>query len=64
MYHGAQAPWQLRLWYPAKRTPSFADALVALRRVVWRQRILDGYDSRPPLSKFTDALIDALADAA
>ena len=62
--HGAQAPWQPRPWHTGKRTPSFADALAALRRATWARRIFDGSDSRSQLAKFPDALIDALAEAA
>ena len=62
--HGAPAPWQPRPWYAAKRTPSFADALAALRRALWARRIFDGSDSGSQPAKFTDALIDVLAEAA
>jgi hypothetical protein len=62
--HGAQAPWQPRPSHTTKRTPSFADALAALRRTLWARRIFDGSDLRPQLTKVTDALIDALAEAA
>jgi hypothetical protein len=35
-------------WYPAKKRPSFADMLSALRRVLWQHRILpkSGFSSR------------------
>jgi hypothetical protein len=62
--HGAQAPWRPRPWHTAKRTPSFADALAVLRRALWARRIFDGSDSRSHRTKFPDALIDALAEAA
>jgi hypothetical protein len=62
--HGAQAPWQPRPWYTAKRTPSFADALAALRRGLWAGRIFDASDPRSQLAKFPNALIDALGEAA
>ena len=62
--HGATAPWQPRPWYTAKRTPSFADALAALRRALWSRRIFDDSDSRPQLAKIPDLLIAALAEAA
>lgn len=62
--HGASAPWQPRPWRPAKRRPSFADAMAALRRALWAWRIFDGCDTRSQLAKFPDALIDALAEAA
>ncbi len=62
--HGAQAPWQPRPWYTAKRTPSFADALAALRRALWTRRIFVGSDSRSQTAIFPTALIDVLAEAA
>ena len=62
--HGAQAPWQPRPWYATKRTPSFGDALAALRRTLWARPIFHGCDPRSQLAKFPDALIDALAEAA
>jgi hypothetical protein len=62
--HGAQAPWQPRPWHTAKRTPSFADALAALRRALWSRRIFDSSDPHSQLAQFPDALIDALAEAA
>ena len=37
--HGDRPTWRMRPWYPAKRTPSFADALAALRRALWARRI-------------------------
>jgi hypothetical protein len=36
---GTTTTWLRRAWYPAKTTPSFLDALAALRRVLWRNRI-------------------------
>ena len=49
--------------FTAKRTPSFADALAALRRGLWAGRIFDASDPRSQLAKFPNALIDALAEA-
>ena len=56
--------WTARAWYPRKTAPSFLDALAALRRLLWSQRItlLSGSDSDQ--SKFTNALLDTLAYAA
>lgn len=62
--HGAQAPWQPRPWYPAKRTPSFADALAGLRRALWERRIFDASDPRSQSAIFPRALIEVLAQAA
>ena len=36
--NGAQATWIVRPWYPTKATPSFLDALAALRRTLWIER--------------------------
>jgi hypothetical protein len=62
--HPTGATWTPRPWYPTKATPSFLDALAALRRVLWSQRIT--IMSRPGAeeSKITDALLDTLAYAA
>lgn len=50
-------------WYPGKTTPSFADALAALRRALWGRRIFARSDSRPLQRKFAAILIGALAEA-
>ncbi len=60
--HGAQPTWTSRPWYPAKRAPSFADALAALRLVLWRQRIFIASDSSPHLAIFPNTLIHVLAE--
>lgn len=62
--HGATAPWQPRPWYPAKRTPSFADALAALRRALWERRIFDASAPDSHSAKIPHALIEVLAQAA
>lgn len=51
-------------WYPAKSRPSFADALAALRRVLWRQKVFAASASRAHLPKMVETLIEALARAA
>lgn len=51
-------------WYPSKHTPSFADALASLRRVLWRESVFSKYDRRPLPPKTVEALLDALARAA
>ena len=43
--------WKTRPWYPAKRTPSFADAQATLRRALWARRIFDACESPPLLAK-------------
>lgn len=51
-------------WYPAKRTPSFADAIAELRRVLWRERISPSSEPHPLNPEIATVLIDALAMAA
>lgn len=63
-HHPTAATWTPRPWYQAKNTPSFLDALAALRRVLWSQRITTM--SRPGAEepKITELLLDTLAYAA
>ncbi|MBI5244123.1 MAG: helix-turn-helix domain-containing protein [Elusimicrobia bacterium] len=61
--HGAKPTWFPTPWYPGKTTPSFADALAALRRALWGRRIFARSDSRPLPRKFAAILIGALAEA-
>lgn len=65
--HPAGDTWIPKPWYPRKATPSFLDALAALRRTLWHQRITEittqdthGHDKTRNL----DALLDTLAYAA
>jgi len=59
---GTKVTWPLLPWYRSKRTPSFADALAALRRQQWR--VIFARSDRTPVPKKTIAvLIDALARA-
>ena len=51
-------------WYPHKSTPSFADALAGLRRVLWRQSIFLQSEVEPDPHKNLTHLIDVLAYAA
>lgn len=51
-------------WYRAKARPSFADALSALRRSLWRERIKSMFDNSTVHNKITDFLIAALSAAA
>lgn len=53
-----------RPWNPGKTNPSFLDALAALRRVLWKQRITDLSAPSAHHNKITDALLDTLAYAA
>jgi hypothetical protein len=62
--HPTGRTWTPRPWYQAKRTPSFLDALAALRRILWAQRISDLSNPTADHHKTTQALLDALAYAA
>ena len=61
---GTARTWTPTPWYARKTTPSFADALAALRRILWRQRITAVCSPRPLPPKIIDPMIDALAYAA
>ena len=62
--HPTGATWTPRPWYRTKATPSFLDALAALRRVLWSQRITTMSRSPAEEPKITEALLDTLAYAA
>ena len=51
-------------WYSAKIHPSFHDALAALRRVLWRKRIIIMFGNHSVPARITEFLIDAVATAA
>lgn len=61
---GTTTTWARRPWYPKKASPSFLDALAALRRVLWRQRITAVSASPGEPSEMIEAMIEALAMAA
>ena len=56
--------WTPRPWYPTKATPSFLDALAALRRTLWAQRIASTSHPEHEEPEITDLLLDTLAYAA
>jgi hypothetical protein len=62
--YGPTPTWQHRPWYRVKVTPSFLDALAALRRVLWRDRITTMSASPSDSPRIIDGLIDVLASAA
>lgn len=65
--HPAGDAWNPRAWYPRKNTPSFLDALAALRRSLWHQRITAISAASTPShdkTRITEALLDTLAYAA
>ena len=51
-------------WYPAKAHPSFQDALVLLRRALWKERIKSMFGKSTVHDKNTEFLIETLASAA
>jgi hypothetical protein len=59
-----QPTWTARLWYPKKATPSFLDALAALRRTLWAERIEPLSFVRRDHAKIIDGMLDVLANAA
>jgi hypothetical protein len=61
---GTRRSWTPTPWYPHKTTPSFADALAALRRLLWQQRITALCSAVPLPTKIIRPLIDTLARAA
>ena len=62
--HPTGRTWTPRPWYPAKATPSFLDALAALRRDLWSPRINALSNPAADDNKITQALLDTLAYAA
>jgi hypothetical protein len=66
-YLGQQRLWQavrVPAWYAGKRHPSFADALRALRRVLWQERIKSMFGKRAVHEAKFEFLIESLAWAA
>ncbi len=61
---GDKPVWPDRPWYTRKCSPSFADALSALRATLWRERISAVSAPTPELAKWTETLVAALARAA
>lgn len=61
---GDRRSWTAMPWYPNKRTPWFADALAALRRLLWQQRITAVCSAAPLPQKIIRPLVDTLARAA
>ncbi len=62
--HPSGATWTPRPWYPTKATPSFLDALAALRKALWSQRITTMSRSPAEEAKITETILDTLAYAA
>ena len=62
--HHTFPTWTVRAWYRRKSTPSFDDALTALRITLWQQRITAMSTHARLPTKITDALLNTLAEAA
>ena len=56
--------WPSWPWYRSKATPSFQDALAALRSPLWRSRLLNNSEKTPLLAKNMNAIFNVLAYAA
>ena len=61
---GTEVTWTPRPWYRKKATPSFLDALAALRRTLWAERIMPLSIVGRAHDKIIDAMLDVLANAA
>lgn len=61
--HGCRRSWTPRPWYPRKDHASFLDALGALRKALWSQRITAMSSPGQPSGKTLDNLLDTLAAA-
>jgi hypothetical protein len=61
---GDSPSFTIRPWYPKKATPSFLDALAALRRTLWGERITAMSAGGRLKPQILEGLLDALATAA
>lgn len=62
--YGSKPHWRSSPWYRAKQHPSFADAVAALRQVLWREMIFGRCNHGLLPDKIIDTLLDALSHAA
>ncbi len=60
---GDKPVWPDRPWYTRKRSPSFADALTALRAALWRERLSATTAAVPEFAKIAETVVAALARA-
>lgn len=61
--YGSRRSWTPRPWYPRKDHASFLDALGALRKALWSQRITAMSGQDQPAGKTLNNLLDTLAAA-
>jgi hypothetical protein len=62
--NNGQQAWTDRPWYASKETPSFRDALTALRQTLWQPRINSMFDSRAEQHQNLKLLMKLLSEAA
>ena len=60
---GDKPVWPDRPWYTRKCSPSFADALTALRAALWRERLSATTAAAPEFAKIAETVVAALARA-
>ena len=63
-HHPEGTTWTPRPWYPNKTTPSFQDALAALRKALWTPRITTTSPPEHDTPQITELILDTLAYAA
>ncbi|MGH9185708.1 MAG: hypothetical protein ACRD0U_07845 [Acidimicrobiales bacterium] len=61
---GKRPHFTVQPWYPAKTTPSFADTLAELRRMLWHERISPASHGGSLSAETVNVLVEALAVAA
>ena len=64
LWYKVKRTFRIFPWYVNKTTPGFADALRALRKVLWRQRIIMMFGNNAVHDKKYQFLLEALAPAA
>ncbi|MGH7881510.1 MAG: hypothetical protein ACREN8_01175 [Candidatus Dormibacteraceae bacterium] len=63
-FQDAPPTWPERPWYTSKRTPSFADALAALRRENWIHTIFATTRLQTLTPEISNSILNVLAEAA
>jgi hypothetical protein len=61
---GMKQTWKIVPWYTNKQTASFTDALTALRKALWRDRIISTIGKAPINHKIISTVLDFVAVAA
>jgi len=60
---GDRKSWTTTPWHPGKTSPSFVDALAALRTVLWTERISPTHPAQALTADIRDQLVAVLARA-